>query len=64
MEDDPSWKFVAVAQRALSKNIIHPLLVQDRKDDEFRDLPARLLVHVGDRDGDYNGSAIVRRGKY
>jgi hypothetical protein len=41
----------AVARRALPKNLIRLLPVQDHKDDGSGDLLARLLVHANDRAG-------------
>jgi hypothetical protein len=38
----------AVTRKALPKNLIRLLLVQDRKDDGFEDLLARSLVHAND----------------
>ena len=60
MEDDPSWKFVAVAQRALPKNLIRLLSVQDRKDEGFGDLLVRSPVHADDRTGEATAAAKRR----
>jgi hypothetical protein len=49
MEDDLSWKSGAVPQKALSKDLIHSLLVQDRKDEGSVDLLSQTLVHADER---------------
>jgi hypothetical protein len=41
----------AVARKALPKNLIPLLLMQDHKDDGFGDLLARSQVHANDRAG-------------
>jgi hypothetical protein len=41
----------AVARRTLPKNLIHLLLVKDRKDEGSGDLLTRSLVHASDRTG-------------
>jgi hypothetical protein len=51
------WRLGAVARRALPKNLIHPLPVQDHKDDGFGDLLSRSLVHAHARDGETMAAA-------
>ena len=54
-------KIVEQSRRALPKNLIRPLPVQDLKGERFR-RPA--LLFAGARDGeDYGGGAAVRGGK-
>ena len=49
-------------QWMLSKNLIRPLLVQDRKDGGSRDVLSRSSVRADARDGaDYEGGAVARR---
>jgi hypothetical protein len=50
--NEPSWKLGAVAQRALPKNLIRPLLVQDHKDEGFGDLLSQSPVHADSRNGE------------
>jgi hypothetical protein len=53
-----------VARRALPKNLIRLLPVQDHKDEGFGDLLTRSPVHASDRTGvSYSDGAIARRGK-
>ena len=56
-------KILEQSRRALPKNLICPLPVQDLEDEGSGDLLSRSSVHVGARDGaDYEGGATVRRG--
>jgi hypothetical protein len=52
LENEPSWKLVAVAQRALFKNLIRLLLVQDHKDEGFGDMLSQSPVHADGRNGE------------
>jgi hypothetical protein len=51
-KNESSWKLRAVVRRAISKNLIHPLAVQDHKDEGFEDLLSRTPVQADDRDGE------------
>jgi hypothetical protein len=47
----------AVVRRALPKNLIHLLTVQDRKDEGSKDLLSQTPVHANDRDGETTAAA-------
>ena len=52
------------SRRALPKNLILPLSVQDPKGEDSGDLLSRSPVHADARDGvDYGGGAAARGGK-
>ena len=55
-------KTLEQSRRALPKNLIRPLSVQDLEDGGFGDLLSRSSVHTDARDGlDYDGGAAVRK---
>ena len=55
-------KILEQSRRALPKNLIHPLPVQDLEDGGSRDLLSRLSVHA-DAQGEigYDGGAAARK---
>jgi hypothetical protein len=57
MEDDSSWKLGAVARRALPNNLIHPLSVQDHKNEGSGDLLFQSPMHAGARGGETMAAA-------
>ena len=55
-------KILEQSPRALPKDLICSLPMQDLEDGGSEDLLSRLLVHAGPRDGaNYKGGAAVRR---
>ena len=55
-------KILAQSRRALPKNLIRPLPVQDLEDGGFGNLLSQLSVHADVGDGlDYDGGAAARK---